>query len=73
MTPQGQDAVKFCQSLGIMNKQDIYNGCIEDMRVTKSKSIAKESAIAAEEFLAKAAENPAIGRKRGKGDGGYAG
>ena len=58
VTPQGQDAVKFCQSLGIMNKQDIYNGCIEDMRVTKSKSIAKESAIAAEEFLAKAAENP---------------
>ena len=58
VTPQGQDAVKFCQSLGIMNKQAIYNGCIEDMRVTKSKSIAKESAIAAEEFLAKAAENP---------------
>ena len=58
VTPQGQDAVKFCQSLGIMNKQDIYNGCIEDMRVTKSKSIAKESAIAAEEFLAKAVENP---------------
>jgi len=58
VTQQGQDAVKFCQSLGIMNKQDIYNGCIEDMRVTKSKSIAKESAIAAEEFLAKAAENP---------------
>ena len=58
VTPQGQDAVKFCQSLGIMNKQAIYNGCIEYMRVTKSKSIAKESAIAAEDFLAKAAENP---------------
>ena len=58
VTPQGQDAIKFCQSLGIMNKQDIYNGCIEDMRVTKSKSIAKESAIAAEEFLSKEAKNP---------------
>ena len=58
VTTNGQDAVKFCQSLGITNKKDIYNGCIEDMRVTKSKSIAKESAIAAEEFLAKAAENP---------------
>jgi hypothetical protein len=58
VTTEGQDAVKFCQSLGITNKQDIYNGCIEDMRVTKSKSIAKESAIAAEEFLSKAAENP---------------
>jgi len=58
ITAEGQDAIKFCQSLGIMNKQAIYNGCIEDMRVTKSKSIAKESAIAAEEFLSKAAENP---------------
>ena len=58
VTTEGQEAVKFCQSLGITNKQDIYNGCIEDMRVTKSKSIAKESAIAAEEFLSKAVENP---------------
>ena len=58
VTSQGQDAIKYCQSLGISNKQDIYNGCIEDMRVTKSKSIAKESAIAAEEFLSKEAANP---------------
>jgi len=58
VTSEGQEAIKFCQSLGIENKRDIYNGCIEDMRVTKSKSIAKESAIAAEEFLSKEAENP---------------
>jgi hypothetical protein len=58
ITSEGQEAIKFCQSLGIENKRDIYNGCIEDMRVTKSKSIAKESAIAAEEFLSKEAENP---------------
>jgi len=58
VTTEGQEAIKFCQSLGIENKRDIYNGCIEDMRVTKSKSIAKESAIAAEEFLSKEAENP---------------
>ena len=58
VTTEGQEAINFCQSLGIENKRDIYNGCIEDMRVTKSKSIAKESAIAAEEFLSKEAENP---------------
>ena len=58
VTTEGQEAIKFCQSLGIENKRDIYNGCIEDMRVTKSNSIAKESAIAAEEFLSKEAENP---------------
>lgn len=58
VTTEGQEAIKFCQSLGIENKRDIYNGCIEDMRVIKSKSIAKESAIAAEEFLSKEAENP---------------
>ena len=57
VTTEGQEAIDFCQSLGIENKRDIYNGCIEDMRVTKSKSIAKESAIAAEEFLSKQAEN----------------
>ena len=57
VTTEGQEAINFCQSLGIENKRDIYNGCIEDMRVTKSKSIAKESAIAAEEFLSKQAEN----------------
>ena len=58
VTSEGQDAIKFCQSLGISNKPDIYNGCIEDIRVTKSKSIAKESALAAEEFLAKEVANP---------------
>ena len=58
VTSEGQDAVKFCQSLGISNKPEIYNGCIEDIRVTKSKSIAKESALAAEEFLAKEVANP---------------
>ena len=58
VTTEGQEAIKYCQSLGIANKQDIYNGCIEDMRVTKSKSIAKESAIAAEEFLSKEVANP---------------
>ena len=58
VTSEGQDAVKFCQSLGISNKPDIYNGCIEDIRVTNSKSIARESALAAEEFLAKGVANP---------------
>jgi hypothetical protein len=58
VTSEGQDAIKFCQSLGISNKQDIYNGCIEDMRVTKSKAIAQESALSAEEFISKAAANP---------------
>ena len=58
VTTEGQEAIDFCQSLGIENKRDIYNGCIEDMRVTKSKSIAEESAIAAEEFLSKQVENP---------------
>jgi len=58
ITSEGQDAIKFCQSLGISNKQDIYNGCIEDMRVTKSKSIAQESALSAEEFLSKESVNP---------------
>ena len=58
ITPDGQDAIKFCQSLGISNKQDIFNGCIEDMRVTKSKSIAQESALSTEEFLTKEAANP---------------
>jgi hypothetical protein len=58
VTTEGQEAIKYCQSLGIANKQGIYNGCIEDMRVTKSESIAKESAIAAEEFLSKEVANP---------------
>ena len=58
VTSEGQDAIKFCQSLGISNKPDIYNGCIEDMRVTKSKAIAQESALSAEEFLSKEAANP---------------
>ena len=58
VTSVGQDAIKFCQSLGISNKQDIFNGCIEDMRVTKSKSIAQESALSTEEFLTKEAANP---------------
>ena len=58
VTTEGQDAIKFCQSLGISNKQDIFNGCIEDMRVTKSKSIAEESALSTEEFLTKEAANP---------------
>jgi hypothetical protein len=58
VTTEGQDAIKFCRSLGISNKQDIFNGCIEDMRVTKSKSIAEESALSTEEFLTKEAANP---------------
>jgi hypothetical protein len=58
ITAEGQDAIKFCQTLGVSNKPDIYNGCIEDMRVTKSKPIAQESALSAEEFLAKEVANP---------------
>ena len=58
VTTEGQDAIKFCESLGVSNKKDIFNGCIEDMRVTKSKPIAQESALSAEEFLTKEATNP---------------
>ena len=53
LTQQGRDATKFCMGLGIFNKPRIFQGCLEDVMVTKSKKIAKESAITAEEFLAK--------------------
>ena len=52
-TSAGVLAVSFCRSLGIKDKFDIYNGCLFDMYVTKDKNIAKESAVAAEEFLAR--------------------
>ncbi len=47
---EGKDAVGYCNSLGLANKKKIFDGCLEDMMVTKDKKIAKESAIAAEEF-----------------------
>ena len=52
-TSSGASAVAFCTSLGIKNNADVYSGCLEDMRVTKSEAIAKESAVSAMEFAAK--------------------
>jgi hypothetical protein len=52
-TVEGTHASHFCKSLGLENKQQIYNGCLEDMMVMKSKEIAKLGALTAEEFLAK--------------------
>jgi hypothetical protein len=52
-TPAGQSANNFCISLGIQNNADVYSGCLEDMRVTKSEAIAKESALTAMEFASK--------------------
>jgi hypothetical protein len=52
-TPSGASATTFCTSLGVQNNADVYGGCLEDMRVTKSKAIAKESAVSAMEFADK--------------------
>jgi hypothetical protein len=52
-TPSGASAAAFCTSLGIRTNADVYGGCLEDIRVTKSEAIAKESAITAMEFAAK--------------------
>ena len=52
-TPAGASAATFCTSLGIQKNADVYSGCLEDMRVTKSEAIAKESAITAMEFASK--------------------
>jgi outer membrane biosynthesis protein TonB len=52
-TPSGASAATFCTSLGIQTNADVYGGCLEDMRVTKSEAIAKESAVGAMEFAAK--------------------
>jgi len=52
-TPSGASAATFCTSLGIQTNADVYGGCLEDMRVTKSEAIAKESAVSAMEFAAK--------------------
>jgi hypothetical protein len=52
-TPSGASAATFCTSLGIQQNADVYGGCLEDMRVTKSEAIAKESAVSAMEFAAK--------------------
>ena len=53
LTSEGKKASQFCISLGILNKPRVFNGCLEDVMITKSKAIAEESAITAEEFLAK--------------------
>ena len=52
-TPSGASAATFCTSLGVQKNADVYNGCLEDMRVTKSEAIAKESAVSAMEFASK--------------------
>jgi hypothetical protein len=53
-TTEGVRAAQFCKSLGLENKPQIYDGCIEDMMVMKNEDIAKLGALTAEEFLAKA-------------------
>ena len=52
-TPAGTSAATFCTSLGIQKNADVYSGCLEDIRVTKSEAIAKESAVSAMEFASK--------------------
>ena len=52
-TSAGDSADKFCKSLGVQSNVDVYSGCLEDMRVTKSEAIAKESALTAMDFAAK--------------------
>ena len=54
LTTEGVRAAQFCKSLGLENKPQIYDGCIEDMMVMKNEDIAKLGALTAEEFLAKA-------------------
>ena len=58
ITDFGVASAKFCKGLGIKNNVQIYAGCLEDMMMTKDKKLAEESAIAAEEFLAKAKTTP---------------
>ena len=62
VTAEGVHAAQFCKSLGIENKPQIYNGCIEDMMVMKSENIAKLGALTAEEFLSKEKSAPASKR-----------
>ena len=50
-TDKGKEAVDFCKSLGILNNNRVYMGCLEDMMVIKDKNIAKESALVAEEVI----------------------
>jgi hypothetical protein len=50
-TDKGKEAVDFCKSLGIFNKNKVYMGCLEDMMVIKDKNVAKESALSAEEVI----------------------
>jgi hypothetical protein len=52
-TVEGAHASQFCKSLGIENRPQIYDGCLEDMMVMKSEEIARLGALTAEEFLAK--------------------
>jgi len=60
-TDLGKNAVKFCISLGILNKPSIYNGCLEDMMIIKDQKIAKESALSAEEVLS--SDHPGTNRR----------
>ena len=50
-TDKGKEAVDFCKSLGILNNNRVYMGCLEDMMVVKDKNVAKESALVAEEII----------------------
>ncbi len=49
--PEGQDAMQFCQQFE--NRADIYQGCLEDIKVTGNKQIALQGALAEEEFRSK--------------------
>jgi hypothetical protein len=50
-TDKGKEAIDFCKSLGIFNKNRVYMCCLEDMMVIKDKNVAKESALSAEEVI----------------------
>jgi hypothetical protein len=53
VTAEGVHATRFCKSLGVENRPQIYDGCLEDMMVMKNEAIAKLGALTAEEFLSK--------------------
>jgi hypothetical protein len=49
--PAGQEAAQFCSEF--KNRPDIYQGCLEDIKVTGNNDIALQGALAEEEFRSK--------------------
>ena len=50
-TDQGKQAVLDCTEF--QNRPDIYQGCLEDIKMTGNKELARQGAIAEEEFRSK--------------------